>query len=99
MPDDTKIKISMLERTILDLGTQLFELKGYFEKSRQDHENLKMALSCLKNYLDKEGVLRKEEFDEELALINLIEADQTDENLILKHENSVTTKNSRKQKH
>jgi hypothetical protein len=99
MSDDTKIRISMLERTILDLGTQLFELKGYFEKSKQDHEDLKGALGCLKDYLDKEGLIKKEDFEEELALKNLIENSQIEDELVFKRTKGSYPKNSRRQKH
>jgi len=73
MGDDIKTRISMLERTILDLGTQLYELKGSFEKSKQDKEDLKTTITFLKNYLDKKGLLKKDDFDEELALSYEIE--------------------------
>jgi hypothetical protein len=94
--------MSMLERTILDLGSQLYELKGSFERSKEHTESLRSTLFSIKLFLDQEGIVRLEEFDEEMALIQNLGHDEGPDKEYLSRANESGGSNSqraRKQRH
>jgi hypothetical protein len=79
MSEDLRLKISMLERTVLDLGAQLFELKGSFERSKEQNESFQATIFSIKSYLDKEGIMSLDIFDDEMALIQDTELSSSDD--------------------
>ncbi len=102
MSEDLRLKISMLERTVLDLGAQLFELKGSFERSKEQNQAFQATIYSIKSYLDKEGIMSLEVFDEEMALIQDTELSPSEDLETPRHQSTKDgTANSkcRKQKH
>lgn len=102
MSDDLKLKVAMLERTVLDLGAQLFELKGSYERSREHNEAIQITIFGIKTLLDKEGIVPLENFDEEISLIQEVELSEYEDREILGNQttnNDSTSSRCRKQKH
>lgn len=63
MSQDLLLRVDMLERTLLDLGTQLFEVKGRLAKTLEKQESVQGLLTGLKQILDEKGVLTPDDFD------------------------------------
>lgn len=71
---DPKIKLELLERTVLELGTELFSLKGMVAKSRESHEQFLTTMRGLKQLLDEKGLITPEDFDTAVQLGAAIES-------------------------
>ena len=63
MSQELLLRVDMLERTLLDLGTQLFEVKGRLAKAHERQDNFHGLLAGLKQLLDEKGVLTPDDFD------------------------------------
>lgn len=63
MSQELETRVDMLERTLLDLGTQLFEVKGRLTKFQERHDRFVGLLTGLKHLLDEKGVLTPDDFD------------------------------------
>ncbi len=63
MSQELHTRVDMLERTLLDLGTQLFEVKGRLAKFHEKHEGFVGLLTGLRQLLDEKGVLTPDDFD------------------------------------
>jgi hypothetical protein len=70
---DMKMKMEMVERTLLELGTELFGLKGTVTKVRDSHEQLLGVLKGLKQLLDEKGLITLEDFDAAVDLGQALE--------------------------
>lgn len=60
---ELQLRVDMLERTLLDLGTQLFEVKGRLMKFQERHDGFVGLLTGLRQLLDEKGVLTPDDFD------------------------------------
>jgi len=67
-------KLAMLERTVMDLGAELFNLKGIVAKSQESHEQMVALVKSLKSLLDDKGVITGDDFDAAVDLSAAIEA-------------------------
>lgn len=63
MSQDLQVRVDMLERTLLDLGTQLFEVKGRLAKALEKQDGFQGLLAGLRHLLDEKGVLTPDDFD------------------------------------
>jgi hypothetical protein len=71
---DTARKLEQLERTVLELGTELFCLKGSMAKNKESQENLVSVFSGLKQLLDEKGLINREDFDAAVELGEALES-------------------------
>ena len=69
--DDTKVEL--LERTVLELGTELFNLKGMVAKTQESHEQFVTIIKGLKQLLDEKGLITRDDFDAAVELGLLVE--------------------------
>lgn len=67
-------KLAMLERTVMDLGAELFHLKGIVAKSQESHEQMVALVKSLKSLLDDKGVITGDDLDAAVDLSAAIEA-------------------------
>lgn len=63
MNQDLQSRLDLLERTILDLGTQLYEVKGRLAKSQEKQASMVELLHGIRHLLDEKGLLCAEDFD------------------------------------
>ena len=68
-----KAKLDLLERTILELGTELFNLKGMVGKTQESHEQLLTIMKGLKQLLDEKGLITRDDFDAAVELGEALE--------------------------
>ncbi len=73
MSDPAHNKFEMLERTVLELGTELFHLKGTIVKSQESHTQFLAIIKGLKQLLDEKGVIHAEDFDAAVQLGEALE--------------------------
>lgn len=65
---EVRDKINQLERTILELGTEIFRMKSQLSSLRTDHDNFIEIMGGLKSILDEKGLINEDDFDNAVAL-------------------------------
>jgi hypothetical protein len=70
---DNQTRIEMLERTVLELGAELFQMKSTVNKSEQSHEQFLALLKGLKRLLDDKGLITLDDFEAAVELGAAIE--------------------------
>jgi hypothetical protein len=73
MSDKMQSKVEMLERAVLELGTELFNLKGSMAKNQESHEQFLATIKGLKQLLDEKGVITGDDFEAAVELGRAIE--------------------------
>lgn len=71
--NSTHEKLEKLERTVLELGSELFQLKGTIENTSESHEQLLSIFDGLKQLLDEKGLITVEDFEGAVELGQAIE--------------------------
>lgn len=73
-------KLELLERTVLELGAELFRIKTELSDVRQFHQQFVSTVKGLKELLDEKGMIHSEDFEAAVELGNAISVDspQTD---------------------
>jgi hypothetical protein len=61
-------KLQQLERTILDLGSELYRLKSEISTVKGYHENFVDIVDGLKKILDEKGLISLEDFESAVEL-------------------------------
>lgn len=74
MSELTRPRMDMLERAVLELGTELYNLKGSILKSAESHEQFLSIIKGLKQLLDEKGLITLEDFDAAVQLGQALEA-------------------------
>lgn len=72
-PVDSIKRIEMLERTVMELGTELFILKNAQTKHQGSHEQFISIVKGLKQLLDEKGLITVDDFDAAVELGEVIE--------------------------
>lgn len=57
-------KLEHLERTILELGAELFQVKHRIDEVERSNSQYQQIFSSLKKLLDDKGIISAEDFDE-----------------------------------
>ncbi len=68
MHDVEKARMDMLERTVLELGTELYNMKGQVLKNREAHVQFVALIKGLKTLLDEKGLITPDDFDSAVEL-------------------------------
>jgi hypothetical protein len=74
MVENVRGKFDMLERMVLELGTELYALKGQAAKTQATHESFLAIIKGLKQLLDEKGLITLEDFDAAVELGQALEA-------------------------
>ena len=74
MSDRTLARLEMLERTVLELGAEVFNLRGTIGKVRENHDHFLATVRGLKQLLDDKGLITAEDFDAAIDLGHAIES-------------------------
>ena len=67
-----KERIYQLERTILELGTEVYRIKGDVGSLKNYHEKFIEIVDGLKKILDEKGLINTEDFDAAVELGNAL---------------------------
>lgn len=65
---EVRDRISQLERTILELGTEIFRMKTQVSSLKGEQETFIEMMSGLRNILDEKGLITEDDFDNAVAL-------------------------------
>lgn len=68
MHDVVKSRMDMLERTVLELGTELYNMKGQVQKNQETHVQFVALIKGLKTLLDEKGLITPDDFDAAVEL-------------------------------
>ncbi len=71
--DPMNARIEMLERTVMELGTELFVLKNGHAKHQGSHEQFLSIVKGLKQLFDEKGLITIDDFDAAIELGEVIE--------------------------
>lgn len=66
------LKIDSLERTVLELGTEIYRVKHRMESVEKENHQLQEILVSLRTLLDDKGVISSDDFDDAVALDRII---------------------------
>lgn len=77
MHDAVKSRMDMLERTVLELGSELYHMKGTIAKNQQTHVQFVALIKGLKTLLDDKGLITPDDFDSAVELGEVIECINT----------------------
>lgn len=75
-------KLDYLERTILELGSEIFQVKHRMDEIEKSNTQYKQIFVSLKKLLDEKGIISTEDFEEVIDLdkiLNLQTSAQTSE--------------------
>jgi regulator of replication initiation timing len=61
-------KLRLVQRSLLDLGSQVFRLRQKVQDVKDFNEEFVKAMDALKNLLDEKDVISKEEFESTVDL-------------------------------
>ena len=65
-------RLEQLERTVLELGTELYRLRSEVGNAKTSHENFLEIIKGLKLILDEKGLIAREDFENAVELGNAI---------------------------
>jgi hypothetical protein len=66
--DEQMRKIELLERTVLEMGSELFQVKIALDRNQEVHEKFLAVLEGLKQLLDEKGIINIEDFESAVEL-------------------------------
>jgi hypothetical protein len=66
-------KVDMLERAVMELGTELFNLKGSMAKAKESHSQFLATIKGLKQLLDEKGLITGDDFEAAVELGQALE--------------------------
>lgn len=70
-------KTDQLERTILELGAEIFRIKTELSDMKQHHHNFVSTIKGLKEILDEKGLILGEDFEAAVDLGNALSMDKS----------------------
>ena len=73
MAAEEKSRLELLERTVLELGAEMFALKRKVDEGQDSYEKLLAVLNGLKQLLDEKGLITLEDFESAIELGEAIE--------------------------
>ncbi len=68
-----RARMDLLERTVMELGSELYAMRSAQEKNRAGHDQFLSILKGLKQLLDEKGLITHEDFDAAVELGEAIE--------------------------
>ena len=74
MSDSVQSRVDQLERTVLELGAELYTLKGTFAKQNESHTRFLAIVKGLKQLLDEKGLITLDDFDAAVQLGEALES-------------------------
>lgn len=65
-------RVEQLERTVLELGTELYRLRSEISSVKNSHENFLEVMKGLKLILDEKGLISLDDFENAVDLGNAL---------------------------
>lgn len=65
-------KLDHLERTVLELGTEIYRVKHRMDVVEQDNNHYQQIFMSLRKLLDEKGIIALEDFDDAVALDRIL---------------------------
>lgn len=65
-------KLDHLQRTVLELGTEIYRVKHRMDLVEQDNNHYQQIFISLRNLLDEKGIIVLEDFDDAVALDRIL---------------------------
>ena len=65
-------KLEYLERTILELGSEIYQVKHRMDEVEKSNVNYRQIFVSLKKLLDDKGIISGEDFDEVVDLDHIL---------------------------
>ncbi len=65
-------KLDHLERTVLELGTEIYRVKHRMDVVEQDNNHYQQIFMSLRKILDEKGIIALEDFDDAVALDRIL---------------------------
>ena len=75
--NDVSEKIALLERSVMELGTEVYNLRGTVTKGKQHVEQVLSVFQGLKQLLDEKGLITLDDFDAAVELGEVLEKFQS----------------------
>ena len=72
-------KIENLERTLLELGSEIFRVKHRIDEVERSNSSYKQVFFSLKKLLDDKGIISTEDFDDVVALDVILNNQQSNQ--------------------
>ena len=66
-------KLENLERTILEVGTEIYRIRHRMDEVDKDNKRFKQLFASLRSLLDDKGIVSREDFDEMVDLDAIID--------------------------
>jgi hypothetical protein len=73
-------KIEHLERTILELGAEVFRIKHRMDEVDRSHNTFLQVFVSLKKLLDEKGIISTEDFEDVVALDKILNSQNSNQN-------------------
>lgn len=77
------VKVEQLERTILELGSEIFRVKHRMDEVEKSNNTYKQVFISLKLMLDDKGIISADDFDEAIALDRILNLQNSSQNDLL----------------
>ncbi len=77
------VKVDQLERTILELGSEIFRVKHRMDEVEKSNNTYKQVFISLKLMLDDKGIISADDFDEAIALDRILNLQNSSQNDLL----------------
>ncbi len=76
-------KADQLERTILELGSEIFRVKHRMDEVEKSNNTYKQVFLSLKVMLDEKGIISADDFDEAIALDRILNLQSSSKNELM----------------
>jgi len=78
---DRKDKVDQLERTILELGAEIFRLKTEITELKTNYSDIQGSIKGLKEFLDDKGIIMSEDFETTVQVSSMLALDHESDHL------------------
>lgn len=68
-------KVDQLERTILELGAEIFRLKTELSELKTNYSEIEGSIKGLREYLDDKGIIMNEDFETTVQVNRMLALD------------------------
>ena len=72
---ERKDKLDQLERTILELGAEIFRLKSELTDIKSSHTKFNTTIKGLKDILDDKGIIMSEDFEASVEVNSMMSSE------------------------
>ncbi len=73
---ERKDKLDQLERTILELGAEIFRLKTELSEIKTSNSHFHLTLNGLKNILDDKGIIMSDDFEASVEVTSMMTSER-----------------------